>query len=209
MIRGVKMNTDKILKMINQEETEYFNKGKDYSVFSKHFNLKSFLNRHVIDVILSSPFIILPTIFFVIKSLSLLNYTWLPIVVIVSVPLCMAFYLFLSYVLHRFYFKTRFLYTKNNAEKQEAFLRKTLMLDFDEQKINNSLLNHLKIELSEEQYIELISANKEPTYKNVKDLIAKEVSIQSIKDSQKNVILTSDEIKEYSKSHDKIKLNAI
>lgn len=203
------MNTDKILKIINQKETEYFSKGKDYSVFSKHFNLKSFLNRHVIDVILSSPFIIIPTNVFVIESLSLINYVWLPMATIVSVPLCMTFYLFLSYVLHRFYFKTRFLYTKNNAEKQEAFLRKTLMFDFDEQKINNSLLNHLKIELSEEQYVELISANKEPTYKNVKDLMAKEVSIQSIKDSQKNVILTSDEIKEYSKNHDEIKLNTI
>ena len=35
------------------------------------------------------------------------------------------------------------------------------------------------------------------------------MSIQSIKDSQKNVILTSDEIKEYSKNHDEVKLNTI
>lgn len=200
------MNTDKILKIINQEETEYFNDSKDYSVFSKHFNLKSFFNRHFLNLLLSAPFIIIPVDFFIIKSLSLLNYTWLPIV---SVPLSFILYYFICYALHSSYFKTRFLYTKNNQEKQEKFLRKTLMDYFDEQKINEKLLNHLKIELSEDQYVELISANKEPTYKDVKDLIKKEMSIQSIKDSQKNVILTSDEIKEYSKNHDEVKLNTI
>lgn len=198
------MNTNKILKIINQEETEYFNKSKDYSVFSKHLNLKSFLNRNFMNLFLSSSLIILPIDIFVIKSLSLSNYIWLPII-----PLSIILYDFICYALYRSYFKYIFSYTKNNSEKQEIFLRKKLMLDFDGQKINNSLLNHLKIELSEKQYVELISANKEPTYKNTKDLVEKEIITQSIKDSQKNVILTSDEIKEYSQNNDEIKLNTI
>lgn len=199
------MNTDKILKIINQEETEYFNRSKDYSVFSKYFNIKSFFNRYVIDVILSSPIIVFSTIIFIDKYLSSFSQSQL----LASIPLLMIFYALLSSLLQRSYFKTKFLYTKNNPEKQEKFLRKTLMDYFDEQKINDKLLNHLKIELSEDQYVELISANKEPTYKDVKDLIKKEMSIQSIKDSQKNVILTSDEINEYSKNHDQVKLNTI
>lgn len=199
------MNTDKILKIINQEETEYFNRSKDYSVFSKYFNIKSFFNRYVIDVILSSPIIVFSTIIFIDKYLSSFSQSQL----LASIPLLMIFYALLSSLLHRSYFKTKFLYTKNNPEKQEKFLRKTLMDYFDEQKINDKLLNHLKIELSEDQYVELISANKEPTYKDVKYLIKKEMSIQSIKDSQKNVILTSDEINEYSKNHDQVKLNTI
>lgn len=199
------MNADKILKMINKEQTEYFAKRKNCSTFLQHFSFKSFFNRYGLSSILFSPMLIVPINFFLIKSL-FLTYLWIPLL---SIPLSMILYIFILPLLHKYYSKMKFLYTKHDTEKQDAYLRKVLIDDFDEQKINNYLLNHLKIELSEEQYVEIMSANKDPTYKNVKNFIEKEVSIQNIKDSQRNVILTSDEIKEYSKNHDYVKLNII
>lgn len=199
------MNADKILNMINKEQTEYLVKRKDCSIFLQHFNFKSFFNRYGVSPILFSPMLIVPINYLLIKSL-VLTYIWIPVL---SIPLSMILYICIIPLLHKYYSKMKFLYTKHDTKKQDAYLRKVLIDDFDRQKINNHLLNHLKIELSEEQYVELMSANKEPTYKSVKDFMEKEVSIQNIKDSQRNVILTSDEIKEYSKNHDDVKLNAI
>lgn len=84
-----------------------------------------------------------------------------------------------------------------------------MMPYFDELNVSDNVLNTLKVELSDDQFINLMMDNSNPSYQDLKKWLHKETKIENLKDIKRNVILTFDEIKEYNKDHDEVKLNTI
>lgn len=207
------MNIKKIQDLIKKEETEYFNSKKDYSEFSKHFSFKPFFERNGM----------------IIAFLSLLGgIGTLPIILFILIPVLgldnslLGFFLssflflfvcigplFISYFVNNFINHNKFFKTQKNIKNHEEYIKNKMMPYFDELKVSDKVLNSLKVELSDEQFVNFMMDSSKPTYQDLKKWLHKETKIQNLKDIKRNVIFTSDEIKEYDQDHDEVKLNTI
>ena len=207
------MNIKKIETIIKKEEAEYFNTKKDYSEFSKHFSFKPFFERNgmiIAFLSLLGGIGTLPIILFILIPVlgldnSLLGFflsSFLFLFVCIS-PL------FISYFVNNIIHHNKFFKTQKDMKAHEEYIENKMMPYFDQLNISDNVLNILKVELSDDQFINLMVDNSKPSYKDLKKWLHKENKIQNLKDIKRNVILSSDEIKEYSKNHDDIKLNTI
>jgi len=207
------MNIKKIESLIKKEETEYFNSKKDYSEFSKYFSFKSFFERNGM----------------IVAFLSLLGGVGaLPIILFMLIPILglgnslLGFFLssfiflfvcigplFISYFFNNIIHHNKFFKTKKNMKDHEEYIENQMMPYFDQLNVSDNVLNILKVELSDAQFINLMVDNSKPSYQDLKKWLHKETKIENLKDIKRNIILTSDEIKEYSKNHDEVKLNTI
>lgn len=94
-------------------------------------------------------------------------------------------------------------------KNHEEYIKNKMMPYFDELKVSDKVLNTLKVELSDEQFVNFMMDKFKPKYQDLKKWLHKETKIQNLKDIKRNVIFTSDEIKEYNQDHDEVKLNTI
>lgn len=207
------MNIKKIEALIKKEETEYFNTKKDYSEFSKHFSFKPFFERNGIETVFASFFLgiftipvnlHISTILGLSNDLSLRIFFTLSIFFLVSISPLLISYFTNKIINHYNFFKTQ-----KNMKNHEEYIENKMMPYFDELKVSDKVLNTLKVELSDEQFVNFMMDNSKPKYQDLKKWLHKETKIQNLKDIKRNVIFTSDEIKEYNQDHDEVKLNTI
>ena len=207
------MNIKKIEDVIKKEEMEYFNIKKDYSEFSKHFSFKPFFEKNGIETVFASFFLgiftipvnlHISTILGLSNDLPLRLFFTLSIFFFVSISP-----LFISYFTNKIINHNKFFKTQKNMKEHEDYIENQMMPYFDELNVSDNVLNALKVELSDDQFINLMMDNSNPSYQDLKKWLHKETKIENLKDIKRNIILTSDEIKEYSKNHDEVKLNTI
>ena len=207
------MNIKKIQDLIKKEETEYFNSKKDYSEFSKHFSFKPFFERNgmiIAFLSLLGGIGTLPIILFILIPVLGLDYSLLGFFLssFLFLFVCIS-PLFISYFVNNFINHNTFFRTQKNIKNHEQYIENKMMPYFDELNVSDNVLNTLKVELSDDQFINLMMDNSNPSYQDLKKWLHKETKIENLKDIKRNVILTFDEIKEYSKNHDEVKLNTI
>ena len=207
------MNIKKIEDVIKKEEMEYFNIKKDYSEFSKHFSFKPFFEKNGIETVFASFFLgiftipvnlHISTILGLSNDLPLRLFFTLSIFFFVSISP-----LFISYFTNKIINHNKFFKTQKNMKEHEDYIENQMMPYFDELNVSDNVLNALKVELSDDQFINLMMDNSNPSYQDLKKWLHKETKIENLKDIKRNIILTSDEIKEYSKNHDEVKLNTV
>lgn len=207
------MNIKKIESIIKKEETDYLNTKKDYSKFSKHFSFKPFFERNGIEIVFVSligSVFTLPINLYISSILGLSQdlslrffFTLFLFLLTVITPL------FISYFTNKIINYTKFFKTQTNITFHEEYIKNKIMPYFDQVTISDDVLNILKVELSDDQFINLMMDNSKPSYKDLKEWLHKETKIQNLKDIKRNVVLSSDDIKEYSKNDEYIKINTI
>lgn len=207
------MNIKKIQDLIKKEETEYFNNKKDYSEFSKHFSFKPFFERNgmiIAFLSLLGGIGTLPIILFMLIPILGLDYSLLGFFLssFLFLFVCIS-PLFISYFVNNFINHNTFFRTQKNIKNHQQYIENKMMPYFDELNVSDNVLNTLKVELSDDQFINLMMDNSNPSYQDLKKWLHKETKIENLKDIKRNVILTFDEIKEYNKDHDEVKLNTI
>ena len=207
------MNIKKIQDLIKKEETEYFNSKKDYSEFSKHFSFKPFFERNgmiIAFLSLLGGIGTLPIILFMLIPILGLDYSLLGFFLssFLFLFVCIS-PLFISYFVNNFINHNTFFRTQKNIKNHEQYIENKMMPYFDELNVSDNVLNTLKVELSDDQFINLMMDNSNPSYQDLKKWLHKETKIENLKDIKRNIILTFDEIKEYNKDHDEAKLNTI
>ena len=207
------MNIKKIEALIKKEEAEYFNTKKDYSEFSKHFSFKPFFERNgmiIAFLSLLGGVGSLPIILFILIPVLGLDYSLLGFFLssFLFLFVCIG-PLFISYFVNNIINHKNFFKTQKNMKEHEEYIKNKMIPYFDQLNVSDNILNILKIELSDDQFINFMVDNSKPSYKDLKKWLHKETKIQNLKDIKRNVILTFDEIKEYNKDHDEVKLNTI
>ena len=103
----------------------------------------------------------------------------------------------------------KFFKTQKNIKDHEEYIKNKMMPYFDELNVSDNVLNVLKLELSDEQFVNFMMDSSKPSYKDLKEWLHKETKIQNLKDIKRNVVFSSDDIKKYSQNHEDIKINTI
>lgn len=197
------MNTDEILKTINREEAEYFNKRKDYSVFSKHFNFKSFF-------IMNGDSLLFPSFFLAVAIMPLIINMQPMILSLFSIPMALTLSLgslltiffspmLISYCFYKFITRKNYFKTQNNSEAHDVYIKNKIQPFFDDLIVSSDFMDILKKELSDEQFILLNMDYPNLSYKDLKKWLNKQTEVNKIKDIQGKAILTSRSIKRYRK----------
>ena len=202
------MNIKKIEALIKKEEAEYFNTKKDYSEFSKHFSFKPFFERNGIIIAFLSLLGgvgSLPIILFILIPVLGLDYSLLGFFLssFLFLFVCIG-PLFISYFVNNIINHKNFFKTQKNMKEHEEYIKNKMIPYFDQLNVSDNILNILKIELSDDQFINFMVDNSKPSYKDLKKWLHKEIKIQNLKNIKRNVMLSSDDIKEYSKNYDEV-----
>ena len=202
------MNIKKIEALIKKEETEYFNTKKDYSEFSKHFSFKPFFERNgmiIAFLSLLGGVGSLPIILFILIPVLGLDYSLLGFFLssFLFLFVCIG-PLFISYFVNNIINHKNFFKTQKNMKEHEEYIKNKMIPYFDQLNVSDNILNILKIELSDDQFINFMVDNSKPSYKDLKKWLHKEIKIQNLKNIKRNVMLSSDDIKEYSKNYDEV-----
>lgn len=202
------MNIKKIQDLIKKEETEYFNSKKDYSEFSKHFSFKPFFERNgmiIAFLSLLGGVGSLPIILFILIPVLGLDYSLLGFFLssFLFLFVCIG-PLFISYFVNNIINHKNFFKTQKNMKEHEEYIKNKMIPYFDQLNVSDNILNILKIELSDDQFINFMVDNSKPSYKDLKKWLHKEIKIQNLKNIKRNVMLSSDDIKEYSKNYDEV-----
>lgn len=198
------MNISKIKNEINKDKQSYFKTKKDYSEFAKHFSFKPFFQRNALDILFASFFAGMFTIPASLQITTMLGLSHdLPLRFFFI--LCISLFFFISPIFifcftnkiinHKKFFKTQ-----NNTLSHEKYIENKMMPYFNQLSISDKLLNILKVELSDEQFIQLMMDNESLKYEDVIQWLDKETKIQNIKEIKRNVTLTTDQINEYKMS---------
>ncbi len=202
------MNIKKIEALIKKEEAEYFNTKKDYSEFSKHFSFKPFFERNgmiIAFLSLLGGVGSLPIILFILIPVLGLDYSLLGFFLssFLFLFVCIG-PLFISYFVNNIINHKNFFKTQKNMKEHEEYIKNKMIPYFDQLNVSDNILNILKIELSDDQFINFMVDNSKPSYKDLKKWLHKEIKIQNLKNIKRNVMLSSDDIKEYSKNYDEV-----
>ena len=202
------MNIKKIEALIKKEEAEYFNTKKDYSEFSKHFSFKPFFERNgmiIAFLSLLGGVGSLPIILFILIPVLGLDYSLLGFFLssFLFLFVCIG-PLFISYFVNNIINHKNFFKTQKNMKEHEEYIKNKMIPYFDQLNVSDNILNILKVELSDDQFINFMVDNSKPSYKDLKKWLHKEIKIQNLKNIKRNVMLSSDDIKEYSKNYDEV-----
>ena len=202
------MNIKKIEALIKKEEAEYFNTKKDYSEFSKHFSFKPFFERNgmiIAFLSLLGGVGSLPIILFILIPVLGLDYSLLGFFLssFLFLFVCIG-PLFISYFVNNIINHKNFFKTQKNMKEHEEYIKNKMIPYFDQLNVSDNILNILKIELSDDQFINFMVDNSKPSYKDLKKWLHKEIKIQNLKNIKRNAMLSSDDIKEYSKNYDEV-----
>lgn len=202
------MNINKIEQLIKKEETDFFNSKRDYSEFSKFFTFKRYFSMY-------SGFLSFFSFIFAVSIMPLFSHMQSIIIssfsfttgIILSLGSLLAIIfipMLISYFFYKFNSRRKFFKTHRNSKSHEAYIKEKMQPFFDNFYVNNQLMNILKKELSDEQFILLNMDYPKPSYEELKKWINKQTKVQKIQDSEK---LNSRGIKKYNKKN--MKLNTI
>lgn len=198
------MNINKVKDEINKEKESYFEVKKDYSEFSKYLTFKHFFKENGVKALLAFGFAglyTIPLIIYITQNImhipeSDFFYTGFLIIFTVFI-LTIITPLFLMHFFNKFFSRWRFFTTKKDKNKHDKYIKNKIEPYFNELNISDKLLNILKVELSDEEFIQLMMDNESLKYKDVIKWLDKETKIQNIKELKRSVTLTPEQINEY------------
>lgn len=205
------MNINKIEQLIKKEETEFLNSKRDYSEFSKYFTFKRYFTMNgnslsffsfILAVSLMPLILRMHSIFF-----SSFSFTMGIILSLGSIPVIFFIPMLISYLFYKFNSRKNFFKTQKDSKSHEAYIKEKIQPFFYNLYVDNNLMNILKKELSDEQFILLNMDYPNPSYEELKKWLSKQTEVQRIKDVKKHNKLNFRDIKKYNKKN--IKLNTI